>query len=195
VINAILWKLRTGAPWRDLPERYGPWKTAHERLRFWTADGTWQRVLDEVIVKDDSVGDLEWVISVDSSVVRAHQHAAGARKKGAAPPRSRRSRSREKELDELDARAARAPPQHVLTELGVTRLDTELFTWWTPVDGFEPLWSMLTGPGIWQPAVSTLDADTAAELRHQYAFRLRDYATANGTYLIPSTCRLLWGRT
>src|SRR5262249_41556657 len=72
---------RTGAPWRDLPERYGPWKTAHERLRLWTKDGTWQKILDKVIVKDDSVGDVEWVISVDSSVVRAHQHAAGARKK------------------------------------------------------------------------------------------------------------------
>jgi len=85
VINGILWKLRTGAPWRDLPERYGPWKTAPERLRIWTADGTWQRILDEVIVKDDSVGAVEWTISVDSSNVRAHQHSAGARKKGAAP--------------------------------------------------------------------------------------------------------------
>jgi len=86
VINAILWKLRTGAPWRDLPERYGPWKTAHERLRIWTADGTWERILDEVIVKDDSVGNVEWTFSIDSSSVRAHQHSAGARKKGAAPP-------------------------------------------------------------------------------------------------------------
>jgi transposase len=86
VINAILWKLRTGAPWRDLPERYGPWKTAHERLRKWTADGTWDRILDEVIVKDDSVGQIEWIVSVDSTVVRAHQHAAGARKKGDAAP-------------------------------------------------------------------------------------------------------------
>lgn len=93
MINAILWKLRTGAPWRDLPERYGPWKTAHERLRLWTKDGTWARILDEVIVKDDSVGDVEWVISVDSSVARAHQHSAGARKKGAAQPESRPSRS------------------------------------------------------------------------------------------------------
>lgn len=58
----------------------------------WTKDGTWQKILDKVIVKDDSVGDVEWVISVDSSVVRAHQHAAGARKKGAAPPTSRQSR-------------------------------------------------------------------------------------------------------
>jgi transposase len=69
-INAVLWKLRTGALWRDLPDRYGLWKTAHERLRLWTADGTWQRILDRVIVKDDSVGGLEWVFGVDSSVVR-----------------------------------------------------------------------------------------------------------------------------
>ena len=96
VINGILWKLRTGAPWRDLPERYGPWKTAHERLRVWTRDGTWERILDEVIVKDDAVGDVEWVISVDSSHVRAHQHAAGARKKGGVDPESRRSRLRGK---------------------------------------------------------------------------------------------------
>lgn len=99
VINAILRKLRTGAPWRDLPERYGPWKTARERLRLWTKDGTWQRILDEVIVKDDAVGDVEWVISVDSSVVRAHQHAAGARKRGAARLPSRRSRSTAKDSD------------------------------------------------------------------------------------------------
>jgi len=50
VLNGILWTLRTGVPWRDLPERYGPWKTAHERLRRWTADGTWDKILAEVIV-------------------------------------------------------------------------------------------------------------------------------------------------
>jgi hypothetical protein len=60
----------------------GPGKTAHERLRLWTADGTWDKILAEVIVRDDAVGEVEWVISVDSSVVRAHQHAAGARKRG-----------------------------------------------------------------------------------------------------------------
>ena len=90
VIDAILWQARTGAPWRDLPERYGPWKTAHERLRKWAADGTWDRILAEVIVKDDAVGAVEWTFSIDSSSVRAHQHATGARKKGAvAPPGSR----------------------------------------------------------------------------------------------------------
>lgn len=86
VINGILWKIRTGAPWRDVPERYGPWKTCHERLRVWTADGTWERILAEAQVRDDAVGRIEWTVSIDSSVSRAHQHAAGARKKGAAKP-------------------------------------------------------------------------------------------------------------
>jgi transposase len=97
VVNAILWKIRTGAPWRDLPERYGPWKTAHERLRRWTADGTWDRILDEVVVKDDAVGNVEWAFSIDSSSVRAHQDAAGARKKGGtAASGSKRSQSKVK---------------------------------------------------------------------------------------------------
>jgi transposase len=104
VINGILWKLRTGAPWRDLPDRYGPWKTAHERLRAWTADGTWDRILDQVIVKDDAVGKVEWTFSIDSTNVRAHQHAAGARKKGAAPARrSKTSLSTGKPSDDPEA--------------------------------------------------------------------------------------------
>ncbi|SFR30183.1 Putative transposase of IS4/5 family [Lentzea waywayandensis] len=72
MIKAILW---TGAPWRDPPERYGPWKTAHERLRLWTKGETWARILDEVMVKVDSVGDVARVISVASRVVPVHQHA------------------------------------------------------------------------------------------------------------------------
>ncbi|MFD6771097.1 IS5 family transposase, partial [Micromonospora chalcea] len=74
VINGILWKLRTGAPWRDLPERFGPWKTCHERLRRWTADGTWDRILAAAQVHDDGTP-VQWTISIDSSIVRAHQHA------------------------------------------------------------------------------------------------------------------------
>ena len=72
VVNGILWKLRTGAPWRDLPDRYGPWKTAHERLRKWTMDGTWEQLLAHMVAQEDAAGDVEWVISVDSTVVRAH---------------------------------------------------------------------------------------------------------------------------
>lgn len=68
------WKLRTGAPWRDLPDRCGPWKTAHERrLRTWTADDTWEHSPDHVVVKDDSVGAVEWSNSVDSRNVRARR--------------------------------------------------------------------------------------------------------------------------
>jgi transposase len=83
VINGILWKLRTGAPWRDLPERYGPWQTCYDRLVRWRRDGTWDRLLAHAQTKSDAVGELEWVVSVDSSSVRAHQHAAGARKRPA----------------------------------------------------------------------------------------------------------------
>ena len=83
VINGILWKLRTGAPWRDLPERYGPWRTGYARFVRWQQDGTWDRLLAHVQTKSDAVGEVIWEVSIDSSVVRAHQHAAGARKKGA----------------------------------------------------------------------------------------------------------------
>ncbi|MEU8310794.1 IS5 family transposase [Actinomadura sp. NPDC048955] len=82
VLNGVLWKLATGAPWRDLPERYGNWKTVYERYRRWAADGTFDRILTRVQVHDDSVGLIDWTVSVDSTIVRAHQHAAGARKKG-----------------------------------------------------------------------------------------------------------------
>jgi transposase len=98
VINGILWKLRTGAPWRDLPERYGSWKTCHDRYVRWRRDGTWDRLLAHAQTKSDAVGEVEWIVSVDSSVIRAHQHAAGARRRpatadrkgGAAPRRMRR---------------------------------------------------------------------------------------------------------
>lgn len=91
VINGILWKLRTGAPWRDLPDRYGPWRTVYARFVRWQEDGTWDRLLAHVQTKSDAVGEVEWEVSVDSSVVRAHQHAAGAPKKGAPRQRPRRS--------------------------------------------------------------------------------------------------------
>jgi transposase len=82
VVNGVLWRLRTGAPWRDLPERFGPWQTAYDRFARWEADGTWAKLLEHVHVHDDVVGKVEWTVSVDSTINRAHQHAAGARKKG-----------------------------------------------------------------------------------------------------------------
>ncbi|MEV6859371.1 IS5 family transposase [Streptomyces microflavus] len=82
VVNGVLWRLRTGAPWRDLPERYGPWQTVYERFARWEADGTWAKLLEHVQVRDDAAGRVEWTVAVDSTVNRAHQHAAGARKRG-----------------------------------------------------------------------------------------------------------------
>ena len=90
VINGIVWKLRTGAPWRDLPERYGPWRTVYARFTRWRQDGMWDRLLAHVQTKSDAVGEIAWEVSIDSTTVRAHQHAAGARKKGA-PRQMRRS--------------------------------------------------------------------------------------------------------
>ena len=81
VVNGILWKLRTGSPWRDLPERYGPWQTCFHRFNRWRRDGTWDRLLAHAQAKSDAVGEIEWEVSVDDTVVRAHQHAGGARSK------------------------------------------------------------------------------------------------------------------
>lgn len=75
----ILHRLRTGVHWRDLPERFGPWETVYELHRLWSADGTWERLLQRVQAEADAARDIDWDISVDSTIVRAHQHAAGAR--------------------------------------------------------------------------------------------------------------------
>jgi transposase len=80
VINGILWKLRTGAPWRDLPERYGSRSTCADRLARWEREGLWDRLRTAAQTKSDAVGDVVWDVSVDSTTVRAHQHAAGAKK-------------------------------------------------------------------------------------------------------------------
>lgn len=84
VLNGIVWKFRTGVAWRDVPERYGLWASLHTRFRRWAADGTFERMLRAAQAKADAAGDIEWLVSVDSTVVRAHQHAAGARKGGSA---------------------------------------------------------------------------------------------------------------
>src|SRR5439155_16921133 len=81
VLNGILWVLRTGAPWRDVPERYGPWKTCHDRLLRFRRQGVWEQVLQSLQGEADAAGELDWtVMSVDGTTVRAHQHAAGARR-------------------------------------------------------------------------------------------------------------------
>lgn len=80
IINGILWILRTGAPWRDLPERYGPWATVASRFYRWRKSGLWDRLFAQVQAQADGAGRIDWRIHyVDGTVVRAHQHAAGAK--------------------------------------------------------------------------------------------------------------------
>jgi transposase len=82
VIEAISWKYRTGSPWRELPEQFGPWQTAYERLTRWSADGTWARLLARAQADADAAGELDWLIAADFTLVRVHQHGATARRVG-----------------------------------------------------------------------------------------------------------------
>ncbi|WUT55365.1 IS5 family transposase [Streptomyces canus] len=81
LINGIRWRTRTGAPWRDVPARYGEWETVYGLFRRWQRDGTWSRILTQLQAEADAKGLITWDVSVDSTVARAHQHAAGARKR------------------------------------------------------------------------------------------------------------------
>ncbi len=70
-VNAVLWVLRSGAHWHDLPERYGKYKTVHKRFARWAKAGVWQKVFDHLIREPDND-----YVALDSSMVRAHQQAA-----------------------------------------------------------------------------------------------------------------------
>jgi transposase len=73
-VEGVLWIARTGSPWRDLPSTFGEWNTVFQRFRRWSRNGRWHRIF--AAVSDDP--DFEYLI-VDSTIVRAHQHAAGAK--------------------------------------------------------------------------------------------------------------------
>ena len=81
VLNGILWVLRTGAPWRDMPERYGKWTTVYSRFQRWRKNGTWEQIFAGLQTNKDREGRVDWEVHfIDGSVVRAHKHAAGAKK-------------------------------------------------------------------------------------------------------------------
>ena len=84
VVSGMLWIHRTGAPWRDLPERYGPVGTVSSRFYRWCRAGVWDRILCALQAEADARGAIDWDLHfVDATIVRAHQHAAGARRTGA----------------------------------------------------------------------------------------------------------------
>lgn len=78
IVEGVLFRLRTGIPWRDLPAEYGSWQTAHRRHQQWSEDGTWDRVLAAVQTDADAAGEIDWRCSVDSTIARVHQHGATA---------------------------------------------------------------------------------------------------------------------
>jgi transposase len=77
-VEAVLYRYRAGVPWRDLPERFGDWKNTHRRFSRWAEKGIWQRVFEHLAADADN----EYAM-IDSTIVRAHQHSAGAKKKQA----------------------------------------------------------------------------------------------------------------
>lgn len=91
MIDAIAFEFQTGTQRVHLPEKYGNWRGVYNRLRMWAVDGTWERVFTALVAQADADEDLDRAVSVDSTIVRAHQHTAGARKElgrsaSASPP-------------------------------------------------------------------------------------------------------------
>ena len=76
VVEAIAWRFRTGAAWGDLPERFGSWNTIYKNFRRWAVGGVWEDLLDHVQKRASLQGEIDWVVSVDSLIVRVHQHGA-----------------------------------------------------------------------------------------------------------------------
>ena len=98
VVEGIVHRYRCGVAWRDLPERFGPWQTVWKRHARFSRDGTWDKVLAAVIAHADAAGDIDWAVSVDSTVNRAHQHATNL-------PRAEIPTGGTGELHETDTRA------------------------------------------------------------------------------------------
>ena len=81
VVEGIIYRYRTGIPWRDLPaEQYGPWQTVWKRHRRFAGDGTWDKVLGVLLAQADAAGLVDWTVSVDSTINRAHQHATNTKR-------------------------------------------------------------------------------------------------------------------
>ncbi len=82
VLEGIVYRYRTGCAWRDLPEEFGPWQTVWKRHHRFSLDGTWNRILTALQAHADATGELDWTVSVDSSISRVHQHGATAARPG-----------------------------------------------------------------------------------------------------------------
>lgn len=75
-MEGIIYRYRTGVAWRDLPIEFGPWQTVWKRHKRFSSDGTWDNVLTRLLVDADAAGQIDWAVSIDSTVNSTHQHAA-----------------------------------------------------------------------------------------------------------------------
>ncbi|MBB5787663.1 transposase [Jiangella mangrovi] len=78
VVEGVIYRFRTGIAWRDLPAAFGPWQTAWKRHNRFSVDGTWDKIHARLLAEADAVGDIDWMVSVDATINRAHQHATNA---------------------------------------------------------------------------------------------------------------------
>lgn len=74
MVEGIIYRYRCGIAWRDVPAEFGPWQTIWKRHRRYSGDGTWDRILAGLLTVADARGEVDWSVSVDSTVNRAHQH-------------------------------------------------------------------------------------------------------------------------
>ncbi len=94
VVEGIVYRFRTGIAWRDLPERFGPWQTVWKRHRRFSGDGTWDRIHAALLAEADAAGELDWSVSVDSTINRAHQHGTNLPRVTGGPVESQESARR-----------------------------------------------------------------------------------------------------
>jgi len=95
--NNILWCLKTGVPWRDIPQRYGKWGSLYARYRLWQQDGTWDTILEKLLIRFHADGKINWsLFSVDGTIVKAHKSSAGALTKKS---RRRTARPRNRQVE------------------------------------------------------------------------------------------------
>src|SRR5699024_281667 len=75
-VEGLAWEYRSGAPWRDVPERFGKWNSIYKRFNRWAEDGTWGKLLAEVQEQVDAAGKVDSAVSIDCTIARVHQHGA-----------------------------------------------------------------------------------------------------------------------
>jgi len=95
LIDGIRWRVRVGAPWRDVPDCYGSWRAVCSLFRRWQRAGAWAQIVTALQTRADAAGLITWEVSVDSTIARAHQHAAGAPADTPASSKSRPVASRQ----------------------------------------------------------------------------------------------------